>query len=303
MSQLDGQASARVPARIAPWWARADDREDLAQEALTRAVEHGIDPESTAWLRTVARRVAIDKMRRPREIPSGAAEDMDGLFARHGSAPEDEVLAAERRDALRDAIGSLPPRYREAILAVAMDGGAASVAKQLNISPQATWTLLSRARGRLRRELERLGYAPAVIWARLHRWSDTIAAGGVAVGMAVTITLTAPVAPAPVEELRATTPAVASAPRVVEAAHTPAGVSTSPAMPAVAVAAPIDDITVEVKKPVEHGASVCTPEETGGTEVDATVWFDDTPAETYSERVAEALPSPAQRSDTGGCGS
>jgi hypothetical protein len=63
----------------------------------------------------------------------------------------------------------------------------AGVARKLGLSPNATWTLLSRARSSLRTALERAGFTPVVIFARGH-WRSIVtgaAAAGVAASLAI----------------------------------------------------------------------------------------------------------------------
>jgi RNA polymerase sigma-70 factor (ECF subfamily) len=172
--------------------------EDVVQEALLRAIKSGVSPEAEAWLKTVARRVAIDEHRKDHETPSGAAEELDRWMSTHEPDPEEVVIRAERSQAVQDALGQLPPRYREALLAYAEEDSPAAVAKTLGLSASATWTLLSRARSRLKLQLEHAGFVPALVAAR-DRFRGLLAAGAAAgvATVAATGVMHAPSAPAP----------------------------------------------------------------------------------------------------------
>jgi RNA polymerase sigma factor (sigma-70 family) len=285
--------------QIAPRWIPEHDREDVAQEALARAVARGIDPGASAWLRTVAKRVAIDRFRAAREVPSGAGADLEQITSPSQRGPEDEVIAAESRFLVRRALAALPPRYRQA-LEVEADGGAAAVAHSLGISPQATWTLLSRARGRLRRELERIGFVPAAIWTRFERWGEAIATGGLAVGLAVGLSggvpsaaaATPPLRPQPiVQVMAAAPPAVAPA----SAPATPVQDVAPPPAPSAAQAPPAVD---EPNVPVRHRTSVCTPGGSDDNELWVDVWFEDTERPTITDDAVALLPAQLQQTQT-----
>jgi RNA polymerase sigma factor (sigma-70 family) len=156
------------------------DTEDVVQEALARALKSGVSLEAEQWLRTVAKRVAIDKHRRRREMPSGAPTDLE-KWTTGSDDPEDAYIRAERSQAVRDALSQLPPRYRNALLAYAEEDSPAAVANRLGLSATATWTLLSRARSRLKLQLEQVGFVPAMVFSgNRPRLRTLLAAGAVA---------------------------------------------------------------------------------------------------------------------------
>jgi RNA polymerase sigma factor (sigma-70 family) len=91
------------------------DADDVAQLTWLRAVEHIgrlRDPERFgAWLGTTARRECLRVLHgRKRTVPT-ADEVADPLFADH-TDPDEIALAAERRAAVRRALGTLPPRQQ-----------------------------------------------------------------------------------------------------------------------------------------------------------------------------------------------
>jgi RNA polymerase sigma-70 factor (ECF subfamily) len=161
------------------------DTEDVVQEALARAIKSGVSLEAEQWLRTVAKRVAIDQHRRRRETPSGAPTELENYSPSLEGNPEDAFIRAERSAAVREALEALPPRYRQALLAYSEEDSPAGVAKRLGLSAAATWTLLSRARTRLRLQLESVGFVPALVSMARARWRG-FAAAGAAAGVAAT---------------------------------------------------------------------------------------------------------------------
>lgn len=202
---------------------RPGEAEDIVQETMLRAVRKGIALDAEPWLRTVAKRVAIDNSRRDREIASGGSAELE-LMARSEVSPEDQVLTREAVGAVRDALGTLPPRYRDALIAyVEEDESAAGVARRFGLSDGATWTLLCRARARLRTELERVGYAIFIFVQRFGGSGDSETAGkGAAIAAAAIAALaiggaavdTEPRAPSPPERVISSAPATSNA-------HTP----------------------------------------------------------------------------------
>src|SRR5713226_5834449 len=153
--------------------------EDAGQEAAARAVQRGVDLQAEPWLKTVAKRVAIDGVRRRREIASGGPDELEKYVREHDGNPEGVLLRAERSAEVQQALSSISPRYRSALVAYMEEESPAGVARKLGLSPNATWTLLSRARSSLRTALERAGFTPVVIFARDH-WRSLVTGAAVA---------------------------------------------------------------------------------------------------------------------------
>jgi len=90
--------------------------EDIVQETLLQAWRHpeALDPDRgpiRPWLLTVARRVAIDQHRARQARPQEVGEE--GLA---GRSTDDGVDQAMQRWLVADAIASLAPAHREALL-------------------------------------------------------------------------------------------------------------------------------------------------------------------------------------------
>ncbi len=285
-------------------WGQSSDREDLAQEALARAVRHDIAPDALPWLRTVARRIAIDRARRAQEIPSGSPDEIGALGPCPLPGPEDQAISREFVAEIERAIDALPERYREALLAYLEEERPARVAARLGLSPNATWTLLSRARQRLRDHLREAGVVPSVVWLRLGRWRGQVLEGAVACGMAVSlaVAVSGPTAPAPTSEpvARAGTAIVAA----VQAPPVP--ISEEPVEPVEVeqVAEPVPEpSSPEFEVTFQQEASVCVPDEDDGFAVAGGVRFEDGPHASLGEQVAERLPDKFESEDAEPCGS
>jgi DNA-binding CsgD family transcriptional regulator len=200
------------------------------------------------WLKTVARRVAIDRARRRREYPSGLPVELERWVSDHDGNPEEMLIRAERSAEVRRALDQLPPRYRKALLLFAEENSPAAVAKRMGLSAKATWTLLSRARSRLRVEIERIGFVPALFAGRA-KWKSLFGAAAVA-SVAVTIALLPP-------GVDKTNPPKTPIVQVPQAAAPTVPVAAP--VKAVSVAAPVQDV-IDV---VDNVVNKFVPEEIG----------------------------------------
>ena len=135
--------------------------EDLLQEAflrLTREVDAGRTPEHVrGWLYRVASNLAISRGRR--RMTAFAWMDRHG---RHEvgddvESPESGLLARERTSAIDAVLATLPAEARTALLLSADGFGGEEIAAAIGRSHGATRTLLSRARVKVRLELEHNG--------------------------------------------------------------------------------------------------------------------------------------------------
>lgn len=96
--------------------------EDAVQDAYVRALEVGATPElnaAQAWLLTVVRNLAIDRLRRRQWMQHWLAEANDarnGVEPAHTSAEEDAALAQEATRALRHLAAHLAPAEGAAVL-------------------------------------------------------------------------------------------------------------------------------------------------------------------------------------------
>jgi RNA polymerase sigma factor (sigma-70 family) len=176
-----------------------NDAEDIVQEAMTRAVHRGIECDAEPWLRLVARRIATDRSRRAREFASDPT-DLERASGTYASSPEDIVVANDSVGVIRRALNALPTRYRDALVTYAEGQDHTEVAERFDISPNATWSLLCRARARLRQELNRVGYAAASVGFRIQQSLGDLAAVGAVTCVAMSAAVVGPVAASTAEK-------------------------------------------------------------------------------------------------------
>ncbi|MEZ5651107.1 MAG: sigma-70 family RNA polymerase sigma factor [Burkholderiaceae bacterium] len=160
-----GERVARVERRLFGFLARMglDDGSvaELAQETLLRAwlARHRYDPRRArfvTWLLTIARRQAIDSLRR-HVHPLGQRDpdaDIDLLAASDDLQPDARLIEKRRRQALMDALHRLPESDRSVIALAYVDGlSTAAAAAVLDCTAGAFRTRLTRARARLAQAL------------------------------------------------------------------------------------------------------------------------------------------------------
>lgn len=134
--------------------------EDITQAVFTklfRTIEQyeWRDVPFAAWIRRVARNLAVDEMRRRRRTGWGELEPSE--------ASSDE-RAPERLESLLEALRGLPRDQRRVVLLRHMCGLAPSeIAEQLGKSESSVHGLHHRARGALRRTLTDLEAAPTTV--------------------------------------------------------------------------------------------------------------------------------------------
>ena len=121
--------------------------EEVTQEALLRAyqsIRSGARPHNVrAWLYTIARNYALNAVRGRRPAVPLSEGDYDNAAV----TPAREVELREWMDWLVTAIGALPPRQRDALVAYAFEGRSQQeIAGSMGTSVPAIKTLLYRAR-------------------------------------------------------------------------------------------------------------------------------------------------------------
>lgn len=129
---------------------------DVAQEAFIRLYRRGRLPEELrAWLVSVANNLLRDEHRR--------VARRERLLTRHSGTeaaagfehrPDTDLLAAERRRAVRAALDELPTRERALLLLRHEGYSYRELGKALRIRESSVGTLLARARERFRAAME-----------------------------------------------------------------------------------------------------------------------------------------------------
>lgn len=147
----------------------ADALQDAMVSAFRRADSYRADAAVTTWLHRIVVNACLDRLRRrqvraaeplPEEPdafpdptgtstgPAGRAGDRAG--DRAGTDPAELVLDTERRDRVLEALGTLPPEQRAALVLVDMEGyPVEEVARILDCAPGTVKSRCSRGRLRL----------------------------------------------------------------------------------------------------------------------------------------------------------
>jgi RNA polymerase sigma factor (sigma-70 family) len=135
------------------------DADDVAQLTWLRAVEHIgrlRDPDRFgAWIGTTARHECLAVLRGRKRVVPTADEIAQPLYAAHADADETE-LAAERRDAVRNALAALPPRQQTLLRLLHADSEPSydEIGSALDMPVGSIGPTRGRALERLRRELQ-----------------------------------------------------------------------------------------------------------------------------------------------------
>ena len=146
----------------------ADAADDVVQETLlrlwTRAESY--DPTAarlTTWLHRVARNLCVDMQRRGARVsplPEGwdgsdGQSDGRGDSRQDSDGPDAALAAADRAQRIQIALAGLPERQRSALLLCHYQGlSNRQAAEVLGLGVEALESLLSRARRRLRQDME-----------------------------------------------------------------------------------------------------------------------------------------------------
>ena len=145
---------------------RAEDAEDLAQETFVRMFRalDRYDPERpfTAWLFTIATRLAIDHLRRRRVqtvsltvAEPGSTEEHELDVMDQGPRPDEVTSNAEEERITQDLIDSLPEHYRIVVLLRhQQDLSYEEIAEALNLPLGTVKARIHRARALLKTRIE-----------------------------------------------------------------------------------------------------------------------------------------------------
>jgi RNA polymerase sigma factor (sigma-70 family) len=129
--------------------------EDVAQESLLRAWRHSSVYDARRgtverWVLTIARRQAIDALRRRRDLPVDPATVVERAAVETDATLEERVEAGERRAVVVAALRDLPVDQRRAIVLAALHGRTAREVGEIEGVP------LGTAKTRIRSALIRL---------------------------------------------------------------------------------------------------------------------------------------------------
>jgi RNA polymerase sigma-70 factor (ECF subfamily) len=142
------------------------DANDLAQETFVRVFKaragFRLEQKFSTWLFAIAANLARNHFRWRGRHPQISLETegaepgrtLGGTLPADGPAPNEELLAAERARAVRQAVAELPAELREAmVLCEWEECSVAGAAAILKATPKAVEARLYRARQRLRERL------------------------------------------------------------------------------------------------------------------------------------------------------
>jgi len=159
----------RVTSLMVHFLGRTSEAEDLAQDVFLRLYRARGKYEPTArfstWLFTVARRVALNAIRRRKrrpstQLPTQGPDDLEraGRVLTGGTAaptPEAQALERELAQQVRDAVDRLPESQRMAVVLNKFQNlSYEQIGEVMDLSIMAVKSLLARARGNLKRALE-----------------------------------------------------------------------------------------------------------------------------------------------------
>lgn len=133
--------------------------EELAQETFLRVYQarDRYRPERPfgAYLLRIATNLCLSRARSLKARKTFVDHEAAGDVAMQDGEPHDDVLRAELRERVRDAVATLPERQRVAVMLQRFEGlSYEQVAEALDLSVPATKSLLHRARLSLRDRLD-----------------------------------------------------------------------------------------------------------------------------------------------------
>lgn len=155
--ELTSQRTYRLAHRLT---GNPHDALDVVQEAYTavwRALPGLRDPEAFAgWFLQVVTRACRDWLRRQRRAPIPVHGPPEAVADR-GPTPEEAAVLGDTQQAVRRAVGALPPDYAVTVaLHYQEDLSYREISQVLGVSVRTVETRLRRAREMLRRKLHRL---------------------------------------------------------------------------------------------------------------------------------------------------
>ncbi len=134
--------------------------EDVAQDALLRVWRHAqvFDPRRGAaavWVLAITRNLAIDAIRVRRPTPLDPASFLSLGSASDEGVPDEAAETIDRAPEIREALATLPPEQRRAVMLAVVHGlTAADVSERESIPLGTAKTRIRTGLQRLRRALE-----------------------------------------------------------------------------------------------------------------------------------------------------
>jgi RNA polymerase sigma-70 factor (ECF subfamily) len=140
----------------------ADRAADIAQDSFIKAYRKldtlAEGASARSWIYRIATNAAIDEMRRRRFTSRMADDERHDQRPDPRPGPEDQVLGVSIDERIQRSLRRLRPNHRQClILSDVEDMSASQIGEVMGMSYGAVRTLLCRARGEMRRELQREG--------------------------------------------------------------------------------------------------------------------------------------------------
>jgi RNA polymerase sigma-70 factor, ECF subfamily len=140
----------------------ADRAADITQDTFIKAYRKldtlADDASVRSWLYRIATNTAIDEMRRQRFVTPMGGDERHQARPDPRPGPEAQVVGASIDERIQRALTRLRPNHRQClILSDVEDMSATQIGEVMGMSYGAVRTLLCRARGEMRRELQREG--------------------------------------------------------------------------------------------------------------------------------------------------
>ena len=140
----------------------ADRAADIAQDTFIKAYRKldtlAEGASARSWMYRIATNTAIDEIRRRRFLTPLADDERHDQHPDPRPGPEDQVVGASIDERIQRALGKLRPSHRQCLLLSDVeDMSATQIGEVMGMSHGAVRTLLCRARGEMRRELQREG--------------------------------------------------------------------------------------------------------------------------------------------------
>lgn len=160
-------AAHREAVYRAAWWIlkEQEDALDATQEALLRAFRHlaKFDGRSSfrTWARRIATNVALDRQARRKRDRADALPEEDLVGDRRATAVGEDLEREEQRQLVRDAIETLPPAQKAAVVLRDVEGLTyEEISSTLNIPKGTVMSRLFYGRATLKKKLAGL-FGPA----------------------------------------------------------------------------------------------------------------------------------------------
>jgi len=171
MNDLVSRLRPHVEKQLLRYPVAEEDRRDLLQATLMQVVRRigsfRGDSSFSTWLFRVTANEALMLMRsqrrlRARVVSGFELEDLGALgVAQNGNDEQSDTLGYDQRERdaqVRSALDSLPPDYRDVVVAhYHQDLGLQEIADRMELTESAVRSRLHRARSKLRAMLERTG--------------------------------------------------------------------------------------------------------------------------------------------------